>query len=303
LFFQPRPAVPSYPKTAFSVGYREAAVLVHVRTPFGRGRHCCWMVVDDDTTLILGRELLGYPKKLARIDYEESAEGVRAGVTRRGKAVLTLAARRGLRQPHPEPVFDCRTFNIGGIGQMFMLQPVWMFRPRESLHNSYDAQVSIAIADSEKENAAVVEKVTDRVYLARGFALGSVAMIKTAAGLVIVDTTESRAAAEEILARFREVTDQPIRAIIYTHGHRDHTLGTPVFFEPGVEVIATRRAVEFLKAYREELGEFLDRSRACQSGRLAEEFALELPYKGTFRMFGFYRSAAAMERQAAAQRP
>jgi acetoacetate decarboxylase len=55
--------VADYPRTAFSAAYREAAVLIHVKTPFGRGLHCCWMVVDDDTALILGRELLGYPKR------------------------------------------------------------------------------------------------------------------------------------------------------------------------------------------------------------------------------------------------
>ena len=67
--------ITDYPKNAFTVPYKEAAVLIHVRTPLGRGIHCCWMVVDDDTALILGRENLGYPKKMADITYEESADG------------------------------------------------------------------------------------------------------------------------------------------------------------------------------------------------------------------------------------
>ncbi len=52
-----------YLKPNFTAPYREAAMLIHVRTVFGVGLHCAWMTVDDDTAMIYGRELLGYPKK------------------------------------------------------------------------------------------------------------------------------------------------------------------------------------------------------------------------------------------------
>src|SRR6056297_2428422 len=55
-----------YTKTPFTVPYHEAALLIHVKTPLGKGLHCPWMVVDDDTALIYGREILGYPKKAAQ---------------------------------------------------------------------------------------------------------------------------------------------------------------------------------------------------------------------------------------------
>ncbi|MEM7376020.1 MAG: alkyl/aryl-sulfatase [Pseudomonadota bacterium] len=59
-------------------------------------------------------------------------------------------------------------------------------------------------------------------------------------GVVIVDTTESTAAAGNILAAFREITDLPVKAIIYTHSHRDHIGGASVFAEGGEPEVISR---------------------------------------------------------------
>ena len=138
-----------YPKTAFTVAYKEAAVLIHVNTPLGRGVHCCWMVVDDDTALILGRENLGYPKKMADIRFDESQEKVISSVTRRGVRVLSLNGIRGAEQAPPPPIFDQKTFNVSGPGQMNLIHPIWMFRPREVVLESYEAEISMEIGSSE----------------------------------------------------------------------------------------------------------------------------------------------------------
>jgi acetoacetate decarboxylase len=137
-----------YPKTAFTGAYKEAAVLVHVKTLFGTGVHCCWMVVDDDTALILGREVLGYPKKMADIKYQETDSEVSARVTRRGVTVLSLVGRKGPPQNPAPPVFDIKTFNVSGPGQMYMIQPIWLFRAKEVIHESYQAEVEVTIRES-----------------------------------------------------------------------------------------------------------------------------------------------------------
>ena len=141
--------IADYRKTGFTVPYKEAGVLVHVKTLFGTGYHCCWMPVDDDTALIYGRELLGYPKKLAKIDFEETPETIKASVTRRGVKVLSIEGKRGPAQSTPDPVFDVKTFNIGGMGQTFAFNLVWLLRPIEIIHESYDADVSVELNDSE----------------------------------------------------------------------------------------------------------------------------------------------------------
>lgn len=146
--------VVNYTKTSFTVPYKEAAVLVHVRTPLGKGLHCPWMVVNDDTALIYGRELLGYPKKLADIVYEEKGNHVHARVTRRGVTIMSIEGVRGPEQIHPPPVFNHKTFNAGGLGQFFAVQPIWMLRPQENIHSSHSAQVSLTLAESEYDPIA-----------------------------------------------------------------------------------------------------------------------------------------------------
>jgi acetoacetate decarboxylase len=139
----------NYTKTSFTAPYKESGLLINVRTLLGSGVHCCWMVVDDDTALIYGRELLGYPKKMAEIAFEEKDNHVSASVSRRGIKLLSMDAEKGPAQSPAPPIFDRKTFNASGMGQLFLLNPVWMFRPREVIKESYSAAVSINLAESE----------------------------------------------------------------------------------------------------------------------------------------------------------
>jgi glyoxylase-like metal-dependent hydrolase (beta-lactamase superfamily II) len=145
------------------------------------------------------------------------------------------------------------------------------------------AEVLVKLARVKTLMTPRVEKITDDIYLAGGFALENVQMVVTDQGLVIIDTTESRDAAREILARFREITDQPVRGILYTHGHLDHVSGTPAFLEQGTQIIATRDLVEFMQKDFGELRDFHLRSRLNQSGGLAPEYARPLPIRSLFR--------------------
>lgn len=145
-----------YTKTSFTVPYHEAAMLLHVRHPLGQGLHCPWMIVDDDTALIYGRELLGYPKKLGVFEFEEDETGVRASLTRRGTRVLSMEGVKGERHRDPAPVFDVKTFNVGGPGSLFGINPIWMFRPREVIHESLEIEVKLEVLPSEFDPIAEV---------------------------------------------------------------------------------------------------------------------------------------------------
>ncbi|MFN7930480.1 MAG: alkyl sulfatase dimerization domain-containing protein [Blastocatellia bacterium] len=74
-----------------------------------------------------------------------------------------------------------------------------------------------------------VYKVTDNVYSAVGFGIANVTMIVGNDGIIIVDTMESTTAAKNIMAEFRKLTDKPVKAVIYTHNHSDHTMGVKAF--------------------------------------------------------------------------
>jgi acetoacetate decarboxylase len=138
-----------YAKTAFTGSYNEAALLLHVRTPFGRGIYCPWMIVNDDTAMIYGRELLGYPKKMADIPFEDDGKKITAGLTRRNVRVISVKAERIKKEENPGPVLQMKTFNIGGMGQYFAFNPIWLFKPREAIHESYAARATIDIQRSD----------------------------------------------------------------------------------------------------------------------------------------------------------
>jgi len=129
-----------------------------------------------------------------------------------------------------------------------------------------------------------VVKITDGVYFARGFALANVAMVVTDEGVVIVDTTESTDAAKEILSKFRQITDKPVRYLIYTHGHGDHTQGSSVFYQPGVDVIAAKEFVDFVQFETGLIGPYLRMARNTQSGKAAPDYArVKMPVKTVLR--------------------
>ena len=87
--------------------------------------------------------------------------------------------------------------------------------------------------------ARKIHRLTDDIFTAVGYAASNVHFLVGEAGIVLIDTTETTQAAENILTDFRQISDLPITTIIYTHSHRDHISGATVFAEGrDVEVIA-----------------------------------------------------------------
>ncbi|MGW6620126.1 acetoacetate decarboxylase family protein [Nocardia sp. NPDC055002] len=115
-----------------SPGYHEAGLFVHINTVQGTGIHCPWMILDDDVALIIGRELLGYPKKLGEIDWTLTDTGIHAEATRRGHTLLSMGGRLGEVISDPPPILARPHRNIVGITGLF---PSWLvaFTPRESV--------------------------------------------------------------------------------------------------------------------------------------------------------------------------
>lgn len=72
-------------------------------------------------------------------------------------------------------------------------------------------------------------EVAANVHVAVGYSVSNVSMIIGEDGVVIVDTGMMGEAASRIAKEFRKITDKPVKAIIYTHSHGDHTGGAPAF--------------------------------------------------------------------------
>ncbi len=120
-----------------------------------------------------------------------------------------------------------------------------------------------------------VVQIAENVYQAFGFAASNVYMIVGVDGVVIIDTTETTTAAENILAEFRRITDLPIKTIILTHSHRDHVSGAGVFAAEGnPEILASDRSSE------DSLIEETSHPRAVKAmqARTKRQFGIGLSY-------------------------
>ncbi|MBI2823978.1 MAG: MBL fold metallo-hydrolase [Planctomycetia bacterium] len=113
-------------------------------------------------------------------------------------------------------------------------------------------------------------KVHERIYQAAGF--GNTFMVLTDDGNVIIDTS-LRDTAEKHQKLLRKVSTAPIRYIIFTHAHEDHTTGAAFWKEPDTQVVAQRLFTE-MRQYQDRLGEFFARRNAAQFG-FDEEKLLE----------------------------
>src|SRR4051794_40157594 len=95
----------------------------------------------------------------------------------------------------------------------------------------------------EGMDAREAVKITNEIYQAVGF--GNTYMVVTPAGNVIIDTS-SAAPARLHIKLLKEKSSAPVKYIILTHAHGDHTGGVPLWKEPGTQIIAQKNHVEFM---------------------------------------------------------
>jgi alkyl sulfatase BDS1-like metallo-beta-lactamase superfamily hydrolase len=112
----------------------------------------------------------------------------------------------------------------------------------------------------EGMNAKEALKITDNIYMAIGF--GNTFLVKTPEGNVIIDTS-SPAPAQVHVKLLKAVSSAPVKSIILTHGHGDHTGGVPLWKEDGTQIIAQKNHVEFVN-YQARLNGFFALRNAAQ---------------------------------------
>ncbi len=136
----------SFPHSAFGSVYLEAGIFLRVRHWGRRAIHCPWMVVDDDVALILGRDLLGYPKKLAELTWSQSTHRIEARCERRGVGVVAMDAKLG-RTVSPTPFLGRSHRNLIGT----VCPRLVAFTPREVPLEVREADIRVTIGESERD--------------------------------------------------------------------------------------------------------------------------------------------------------
>lgn len=95
-----------------------------------------------------------------------------------------------------------------------------------------------------------LEKLSERAYCLFGTG-GNVGILVTGAGVLVVDDQYENVA-QGIVDRIRALTDRPIRYLVNTHYHGDHTGGNPVFVK-FAEIVAHENVRPRLLEYPETI--------------------------------------------------
>jgi len=85
-----------------------------------------------------------------------------------------------------------------------------------------------------------LNKIADDLYEIEGDG-GNVAVYLTNDGVIVIDDKYERDYAD-IMAKIKSITDKPVKYVLNTHQHGDHTGGNAKMFEVSAEIIAHRNA-------------------------------------------------------------
>jgi len=139
-----------FPHNSFGSVYREAGLFLHVEHRGVRALFSPWMLVDDDVALIVGRELLGYPKKMGAIEFRIDGDRILGVAERRGSELVRMEGVLGERLVDPPPMLGRPHRNVrGSLG--LAIPKVLAFTPREEPVEVRRAELDVRIGGSERD--------------------------------------------------------------------------------------------------------------------------------------------------------
>ncbi len=100
--------------------------------------------------------------------------------------------------------------------------------------------LAIVWSQGQPRQPLTMEKVSENMYVIIGNG-GNVAVLPTSEGVVIVDDKFAQDA-PEIVAKVKTVSDKPIRYVLNTHQHGDHTGGNEAMLAANAEILIQKNA-------------------------------------------------------------
>lgn len=109
-----------------------------------------------------------------------------------------------------------------------------------SLAQGPDTEATRELKARSAEFERAIIEVADGVYTAIGYGVATITMIVGDDGVIFVDAGSDAADTAAALVELRKISAAPIAALIYTHGHNDHTNGAPALSEPADGTVRLR---------------------------------------------------------------
>jgi acetoacetate decarboxylase len=128
--------VADYPRTNLGPGYHEAALFVRCKYQGEAGSYCLSMPIDSEPRMHNGRDVFGFPKKLAKIHLEEEGDRVHAWVERYGIRFLEVEVEL-----------------TGSLPELPPMGPTFLFKamPRIDLTPGFEGPVYLASQQTDIE--------------------------------------------------------------------------------------------------------------------------------------------------------
>ncbi len=84
--------IANYPRTNFCPAYKEAALFILADFNGELGTYCLSMPISDGMAMALGREIYGFPKKMAEIELKREGDTINGSVSRNGIEFFSVKA-------------------------------------------------------------------------------------------------------------------------------------------------------------------------------------------------------------------
>jgi len=125
------------------------------------------------------------------------------------------------------------------VFKKFTIFPIIFFLLSCSDNQTFDinvpvtSQVEKLIEHSKEFEQQIISFDTPggKIHFAIGFGIANSIMVEGEGGNIIIDASDSVFEAEKIYSLFFEQNSNPIKAIIYTHNHGDHTFGAAYYLK------------------------------------------------------------------------
>ena len=128
--------IAEYPETNLGPGYREAALFLRCQYRGETGSYCLSMPIDNEPRMHNGRDIFGFPKKMAEINFQREGQVIHGWVEREGVRFVELEVNLASKMSELPPT-----------GPTFLFKGM----PRIDLKPGFDGPVHLARQKTEVE--------------------------------------------------------------------------------------------------------------------------------------------------------
>ena len=100
---------------------------------------------------------------------------------------------------------------------------------------------------SGRADAPTVKQIASDLYFFYDYSGSNSVFLVTEEGVLVIDTGQHPRAGQALLERIRKITDKPIKWVINSHFHGDHTFGNAAFKAEGARFVAQKETARIMQ--------------------------------------------------------